>query len=606
MNHIKPPGKERLLLSALVLLAFAGAFIRLFFGVDLSDETLYVSEAYITLQGAVPVVNNWMQFAPFTLLNAPILRLVQLAAGGNAGVMLGMRMAYLLCKILLAAAACLLLKKKFPLWMLAVSGAVCMVPVYCNISNLSYTSHSFYLLFLSGAVMAAAMLEAPSSKRAFPLAFLSGICSAFSAGVYPTHIATCTLLALALLIGELRLRRSCHLFAGYAAGGLTTAATVVAYLAVKGGGISSILFGIHQILSGGYLSLWTRTPLMELVWSTLIVGACLSFWLLLLAVLLAAGPIRKHFREGHRGLAGLRGLDWPRMLFTCGWLAYLLNLLIGAVLYLFFPGRPFVSYHRTFLIQIIVPPCLLAPAALWLVRRKHPACKTLFAALWFPAGLWLVVTGLSVFDGYANRCIALLGGQFCFLVFSALYITDTCPPRRASRLRLGGTAACLCAAVLSLYGFVYGDAPLSDLTCRVEEGVYQGLYTTRDKAQGLPALENELQTQLSPEDTVLFLDCAPMAYLMTPARHCTATTWDTGYGGSAEVESRLPAYFSVTGQIPGKIVYVDAGRYETLSIDEDAYSFNEFVNTYYTLTFRNDDAAYPLRVYTRNGTPWQP
>ena len=87
---------------------------------------------------------------------------------------------------------------------------------------------------------------------------------------------------------------------------------------------------------------------------------------------------------------------------------------------------------------------------------------------------------------------------------------------------------------------------------------------------------------INSEDSVLFMEVVPMAYLMTNARYCTPSTWDIMlYTYGFNDDTIMKRYFETVGEMPDYIVYIDTGRDACLSIEKDDYLFTQFVLSNY-------------------------
>ena len=113
---------------------------------------------------------------------------------------------------------------------------------------------------------------------------------------------------------------------------------------------------------------------------------------------------------------------------------------------------------------------------------------------------------------------------------------------------------------------MHRDADFWVLDYKMPTGIYQDLYTTRERGEALIDLETELNSIVDPDERVLFMDLVPMGYLMTNAIPCTPSAWDQiQYSYGFTNDDILRSYFRVTGFIPDKILYVFTGRDEELS-----------------------------------------
>ena len=112
-------------------------------------------------------------------------------------------------------------------------------------------------------------------------------------------------------------------------------------------------------------------------------------------------------------------------------------------------------------------------------------------------------------------------------------------------------------------------------------------------------MEKTIKSSTNSLDTVLFMDCVPMAYLMTDARHTAPSTWDIQlYTYGFKDDTLLQKYFKTVNRTPDKIIYIFTGRDKVLSIDSKDYKFNDYVNRNYKLT-SNINAYYPVKIYEK-------
>jgi len=206
--------------------------------------------------------------------------------------------------------------------------------------------------------------------------------------------------------------------------------------------------------------------------------------------------------------------------------------------------------------------------------------------------------------------------SFALMYYSLMEITI---PRIEKYKPVIANACIIAMAVLvsivylkGYYGFVYRDAPIPELTYKMESGVYKGLYTVEERGKALVFLEREIQKVTGEQDKVLFKDQVPQAYLMTKARHCTPSTWDIQQytyvyknllqdDYDSMDDSLLHEYFKSSGRIPSKIIYVqDKERLEHLSIWDENFRFNQYVEQNYRQTYANNADQFAIIVFERN------
>ena len=154
------------------------------------------------------------------------------------------------------------------------------------------------------------------------------------------------------------------------------------------------------------------------------------------------------------------------------------------------------------------------------------------------------------------------------------------------------------------YSAVYDVEPIAVLNAKVEEGVWKGCYTSDTKKKEVAYIEDKIRSLTDEDDDVLFLDWASFAYLINEGRPCSPTSLDplgyfySGWEGS-DVNYPIPLfdYFFVTKRIPNKIIYIDYKTDADLSIDDNGWKFNDFVNSYYELSEEESDDYFTVKCY---------
>lgn len=154
------------------------------------------------------------------------------------------------------------------------------------------------------------------------------------------------------------------------------------------------------------------------------------------------------------------------------------------------------------------------------------------------------------------------------------------------------------------FRYVYRDDSI--LKYKVGEGVYAGIYTTEARSCDLPEMERYLNETIGENDIYAFRDNVPFAYLMMHhGQVCEVSTWDIlQYTYKRNSPSILFEYYKGRDMIPDKIIYIDFGRDANLSIEDPAFKYNQFVNTYYDRRddFELNDTFYHVITYEYNGS----
>ena len=86
---------------------------------------------------------------------------------------------------------------------------------------------------------------------------------------------------------------------------------------------------------------------------------------------------------------------------------------------------------------------------------------------------------------------------------------------------------------------------------------------------------------------------------------CDISTWDIlQHSYQRNSPAILFDYYRRRDMIPDKIIYVDFGRDENLSIIEPEYRYNDWVNRYYDLVedIELNDTYFHVMAYQYNGT----
>ena len=101
----------------ITIVIFLGAaslyFYRIFWGAEITDECFSISEAYITVKGAVPISDTWSQSPTFVILMYPFIKLFLIVTGGStAGIILYGRCLFFLFKLVIVLSLFLLLRKE--------------------------------------------------------------------------------------------------------------------------------------------------------------------------------------------------------------------------------------------------------------------------------------------------------------------------------------------------------------------------------------------------------------------------------------------------------------------------------------------------------------
>lgn len=162
----------------------------------------------------------------------------------------------------------------------------------------------------------------------------------------------------------------------------------------------------------------------------------------------------------------------------------------------------------------------------------------------------------------------------------------------------------LCFVLLACYKmwcnffYVYNDEAISRLDARIETGVWKGIYTTPKKEKSVTDLEFFLKSITDGKDRVLCFDLVPFAYIMVNGKICSPTTLDIGvYEFKVNDPTQCYTYFKAEKNVPTHIMYIDYDKKEQLSINDEKWKFNEFVNKYYRFHQEYSNDAFMVKDY---------
>ena len=552
--------QAKTIILILVIAAIIISLCRCFLGVDTTDEALYIADPLFVAHGSTPYVNNWLQTPGFSFFLAPVVGLYELFFPEHQGIFLFMRLFFLAVKILVYIAIYFLFRNtryKYAAMLVAIP----LISSYFGmIPSFNYTNIPLLGLFITGMLLLY-QWYAKEKRDIRLLPFICGIILACITLCSPTQIFNCILM-MVFYFFFIDKRACCR----YVIGGFTTALLFTLYMVIRAGSILGLISCLETFLNHPYFSFGAST----LSWQAytilpLAVGQFIPYAVCVLVIeVLRRLVIKKHafMWSCKNGLivGAFCGLLINLMRYGqyALWNRAIILLSIGSFFFRFISGSKGVNRLFDFV-----------------------AIPEMFAFL----GMALTVYGGAAGRFYVFTPMALI----CLL-----YIYDTLKEQIGVRsFYISAVYVCLFLVVIFKYEFktIYGEfvdggyAPLSVITTQIKEGIYTGVYTTEQKAPALQELESYIRLNTNAEEYVLFMDRAPMAYLMTDANACSPTSWDPvlyteGYEGGPAM---LWDYFAVADQTPDKIIYIQTEKDRPLSIEQEDYEFSQYVMQNYSL-----------------------
>lgn len=507
---------------AIVTVVTALTYVRLYFGVDLTDESFYTAVPYRFVLGARPLIDetNVAQLTPGLLL-FPFVKAYDAVAGLD-GLMLYMRHLHLLFCIAVSLALFFSLRRCLrdaALSALLAAIAVAFVPF--GIHGLSYNTFGSGF-FAAGCFLGLAPLaQSRPHQRAF-----AGAAQGLAIFTYPPFAlpVACFFAALyvydkprslrALVPGLIPAVVGCiAVSVFFLEDGLNTARELFARASTysgQGGGLGKALDILNSVLS--------TFPHKYLAVGLVVVALALHHW---------------------------RG--WPAIV-----------PLLALPLIVLPPDLATSASSNEYITSF----GLLAPGVFALEPRDAVA-RRLLILVWIPSVVAGEVTALSSSNGSINFAIGFFPAAIVTATLIAMFIRRLMPGNWTTPARTVGEFASaitvLAVGVGLQYAFVYRDAGLTHLNARVATGAYAGIYTTSARRGFLHQLDQDLRGTSGPSCRIVFYDSFPAGYLLGhgDADTNTALLLDVTGDQEAAYERLLLSYYASHGGPPDIAVRID-------------------------------------------------
>lgn len=521
---------------------------RISFGIDFTDQSWYVAEPYIVSEGAVPYADNWSQTPGFTIPLALFTKLYTFFTGSTEGIFLFSRIEYVI-------------------WLLAILG-ICFflfnrnldrerMPIFVLLPFLFITPHQLFdinynniglVYLLLGCTVLFVNHEAAKLKIQFVKGLASGIIIARAVIGTPYILLPCAIIILFLCY-----EKAWSKLQGFICGGIVAAILVVGWCCFRVGVFKFINGLQYWFVDCPYFKLesdpFSSENFLELFSFLKIFILCIvfayimrrilkqdevyeSFLYILLTVLLILGYVQCLYTNDFKVLT-----YW-------GWFEPI-------VLYMFLPNS---------------------------LQRRRMRLFSFIIVLYSSVFLF---SSFGNIYGFGSREYWL----YIPLIFSIAIIFSR--DMKSVRTKIFFRISIILIAIMMIqlsYGYVYRDEQISDLTVKVESGIWKGLYTTENRALDVVKLEDYIRQITSKDDNILFMDWCPFGYLMSNGSACSPSTYDNLlYAHGTNLPQVMFDYFQEVEKTPDKIIYVDFGKVEKLSIEDKEWKFNKFVEENYMM-----------------------
>lgn len=552
---------------------------RCLLGVDIEDEALYIGDPLFVAHGSTPFVNNWLQTPGFSFFLAPVVGLYELFVPSHQGIFLFMRIFFLLAKVIMYIGINLSFRKSRYKYAFRLVSIPLISNFFCIIPAFNYTNIPLLGLLMVGVLLLYQWSYGKTQKIKI-LPYISGIIMACITLCSPTQAVNCLVILFFyyIYIDKYAGRR-------YILGGAMTAVFFSGYMIIKAGSLPKFIHSLETLLKHPYFNFGTST----LSWQAYqIFPVAVECVIIEVVCVLIMEVVRRLFIKKdsfiwscNNGLVLGTFIGMLYILFRYEqyplWIRIIVLLSIGSFFFRFISGSTEVNRLFDF---------VAIPEIVTFLGMAFTVYAGVFGRFYVFVPMALICL-VYVYDILRKEV-----GNKCFYI-TAIYIV----------LFLIGTFK---YELTTIYGEFYSDGqyvPVKNLTMRVDEGVYAGLYTTPEKAVLLQELESYIRLHTSRGEYVLFMDRVPMTYLMTEAYSCAPTSWDpqlyaSGYRGESNM---LQDYFETVDKIPDKIIYVQTSDARTISIEDDNYEFTQYVKQNYVLDEEETiENKYYVWVYTKN------
>lgn len=465
-GHLKISYKLEAISSIFIYIAVvAFCLFRIRYGVSIEDEVLYISLADLPRIGGTWFVNDPTIQTTSSILFSPFIRLYTFLFG-TEGVVLFSRYLYFLLSVF-TSFVWFLLFRKYNKWTLALLiSCLPIVFVGHSISSLYYNGLGSLLYGISLALTLIALFESKSS-----LALASGFTSAFCIFAYPTmFIVFCFFIFLLVLNTNKELKKIVKIYLlSLIIGGLLSA-VLIFYLGIENV-IKAIEFSTPLNSPGALWKLPAAIHMFKIYYQP-------ATWILIFS--LCIWTLIEYFK--------------PSISYI-GVFTFITSYLLFSGTFEVSPIQVFwITLNFTIIISILIN-----------YQSFQDKYKRLIYLLIIPSFFGSLVTLFTSLQILYNTYITSFFGSLGAIVLLS------------QNSRFAGwliTLPLIFGSGIGYYNHVYEDGPISELSYRLEDGPWAGLYTGKRKAHVLNLLYKDINN-LKTGESILFKDQFPGGYLMS-------------------------------------------------------------------------------------------
>lgn len=545
---------------AIILTAGFLLLLKCFYSFCWSDETFYFATAYRFYQGDSIFQHDWFPTQLSSIMLLPLFSLFMNVAGSTEGILLFFRICFVIFALVCSIAVYRIIKYSYPQWIALVCALLYLFYTHLNIATMSYYTMSvgFFLvaalciyhyyqtelkrhLFFGGILFALSVLALPTMAVAYVLvicgiAILLLICRILPVPVWIRHA-----------VEQGRLVTVCV----YTFLGICIPAVIFGIFLLTNVEIQDFIQAIPYVLTDEEHGTSLIYPLKKFfIGINEVYGyaAYIGYLLIVVTAILA--------------LAEVHGKIIARK-----W-----KLVLCAIDILLFIAYFICSIGHTGYIQTAL--CMFALPLFLLTSDK--GIRTFF--LLFVSGMIFSVVYSYSSNGYLyilamGHSIASIGGILMIYDFKQ----EICNADTDNSLIESLSVLCTCIIFIALFQTitlrfvnVYRDAPLTELTEKLDKGPACGLYTTPEHAAMYETVYDVLETycqtdNLDPDKEnngrLFITKLLPFGYMCSDLKCGSPTTWRTKFSSV-----RLEDYYTINPDRYPDIILVlneEYGSYDT-------------------------------------------
>lgn len=538
--------------DTLILVLFSVSFIlllnRALRSVELTDEIHGIASIYNIYLGKAPFMTSWDYHTGWCLL-VPFFALFHRISPDFEGIVLFFRTVYIIFTVFSAIIIAILFRRRnnTRIWF-GVLPVIFFVPL--AIFQANYNSFTIYLLMI-----AASLLQTTGQEKSEALRyFMAGVLIGLGCILYPTLVVCAILLTGWIGLINRKYYWKQRIF-WYICGGVVVASVFSLWIFSKG---SASLF--FRSLEGMFTSPHEKSKgvidaefIIQTFWRPIKNFLNRKFSFVLTGYALTLLTVKIKFQKAYAEKMSL--------------FAFLLYAIMNIGL-----NRSPIGY-ATFgmLIGFIL---MIVSLNIYLLKKY--------------AGFFLLLTMYVLTYSFSsdnkNIFVAFeIAGPMITLIIGLISWLEFIRINSCFGAAIG--AILICCGLVNVYTFVYRDAPIQELTVRVETGIYKGLYTTAERKAFVETVEEELEQNILPYETVCVVTRAPMVYLMSKAKICAPQTWDAQFmerGFTAA--SPLTDYFQAIAETPDILVATSLDIQDFYN--NETYEINSFINKNYEMYYK--------------------